>query len=181
VVVFQDLDELSALRIKALSDLIGAPSHVWPLCSGRQAKPGSLVRGTESGLRPCAVTPPSPRLDPATRPCADGGLDADAGSAEQGPEQLRHALWTAHQLLDSSAKADKRVLIFTCDANPPGTGVAAAEFRCAPARMGRHGVAGLAAGCAAEGVHAGGRGMHVLWASYAGAPSTFHLHAYNCA
>ena len=64
-------------------------------------------------------------------PGADGGLGAEVGSAAQHPEQLRHALWTAHQLLDAgSAKAAKRVWIFTSDVNPPGDGPAAAEYRC---------------------------------------------------
>ena len=56
-----------------------------------------------------------------------------AGSAEKNPEHVRNALWTAHQLLDvGSAKVDKRVLIFTCDPNPPGTGVTADTNRRAP-------------------------------------------------
>ena len=46
---------------------------------------------------------------------------------------MRNALWTAHQLLDvGSAKVDKRVLIFTCDPNPPGPGVTADTNRHAP-------------------------------------------------
>lgn len=65
---------------------------------------------------------------------AGGGLLELAGGARKSPEHVRNALWTAHQLLDvGSAKVDKRVLIFTCDPNPPGTGVTANTNRRAPA------------------------------------------------
>ena len=65
---------------------------------------------------------------------AGGGLEEVAGSAEKSPEHVRNALWTAHQLLldVGSAKVDKRVLIFTCDPNPAGTGVTADANRRAP-------------------------------------------------
>lgn len=72
------------------------------------------------------------RGETAVGPRAEGGLDGEVGSVAQRPNQLRHALWSAHTLLEGSAKADKRVLIFTGDPNPPGTGAAAAEFRRAP-------------------------------------------------
>ena len=64
---------------------------------------------------------------------AGAGLQELAGGSKRSPEAVRNALWTAHQLLDvGSAKVDKRVLIFTCDPNPPGTGVTADTNRHAP-------------------------------------------------
>ncbi|KAK9845331.1 hypothetical protein WJX81_003616 [Elliptochloris bilobata] len=82
VYVFQNLDEPSAERIKALTGLL------------------------------------------------DSGLEELVGNADKSPEHLRNALWTAHQLLDvGSSKADKRVFIFTCDANPAGHSITADKYR----------------------------------------------------
>ena len=76
---------------------------------------------------------------PPSRPgsgAAGGGLQELAGGSRKSPEHVRNALWTAHQLLDvGSAKVDKRVLIFTCDPNPPGSGVTADTNRRAPPRQ----------------------------------------------
>lgn len=71
------------------------------------------------------------------RACAYGYCSAEqdfekrVGSApEKSPEHLRNGLWAAQQLLNTgSSKAYKRVLIFSNDANPPGTSKRAENFR----------------------------------------------------
>lgn len=53
------------------------------------------------------------------------------GSApEKSPDHLKNGLWAAQQLLNSgSSKAYKRVLIFTNDPHPEGSGKQADTFR----------------------------------------------------
>lgn len=49
---------------------------------------------------------------------------------EKSPNHLKNGLWAAQQLLNSgSSKAYKRVLIFTNDPSPQGTGKQADAFR----------------------------------------------------
>ncbi|CAL8470635.1 g10177 [Coccomyxa elongata] len=57
-------------------------------------------------------------------------VDRVGSAPEKSPEHLRNGLWAAQQLLHTgSSKAYKRVLIFTNDANPPGTSKQADNFR----------------------------------------------------
>lgn len=75
----------------------------------------------------------APAHDPSTStPAAGEAFKERVGSApEASPEHLRYGLWTAGQLLSagSTARAFKRVLIFTADPNPPGTGPKAHDSR----------------------------------------------------
>ena len=53
------------------------------------------------------------------------------GSAEEGsPDHLRNGLWATSQLIGTgSSRANKRLLIFTRDENPAGTGPKAESYR----------------------------------------------------
>ncbi len=53
------------------------------------------------------------------------------GSAAEGsPDHLRNGLWAASQLINTgSSRANKRLLIFTRDENPAGTGPKAESYR----------------------------------------------------
>lgn len=65
---------------------------------------------------------------------AEQEFEERVGSApERSPDHLKNGLWAAQQLLNSgSSKAYKRVLIFTNDPNPPGSGKQGDTFRQAP-------------------------------------------------
>ncbi len=62
---------------------------------------------------------------------AEQDFEERVGSApEKSSEHLKNGLWAAQQLLHTgSTKAYKRVLIFTNDANPPGTSKHAEDFK----------------------------------------------------
>lgn len=65
--------------------------------------------------------------------CAPAGEDFEerVGSAAEGsPDHLRNGLWAASQLISTgSARANKRLLIFTRDENPAGSGPKAESHR----------------------------------------------------
>ena len=82
---------------------------------------------------------PADGSDPRTSiPAAGDAFKERVGSAPQpAPDHLRYGLWTAGQLLSagSTARAFKRVLIFTTDPNPAGTGPKAQDSRWGPAAV----------------------------------------------
>lgn len=58
--------------------------------------------------------------------------DRVGSAAEDSPDHLRNGLWAASQLFSTgSSRANKRLLIFTRNENPAGTGPKAESHRCA--------------------------------------------------
>lgn len=58
--------------------------------------------------------------------------DRVGSAAEDSPDHLRNGLWAASQLFSTgSSRANKRLLIFTHNENPAGTGPKAESHRCA--------------------------------------------------
>ena len=56
--------------------------------------------------------------------------DKVGSAAEGSPDHLRNGLWAASQLISTgSSRANKRLLIFTRDENPAGTGSKAESHR----------------------------------------------------
>ena len=81
---------------------------------------------------------------------AGGDFDAKIGTAEApAPDHLRNGLWAASQLLAGSKNAYKRVLVFSTDANPAGSGPRAETYKCVPLRA----LAGSANCLASPGAH----------------------------
>ena len=74
------------------------------------------------------------------------------GSApESSPDHLRNGLWAASQLISAgSSRANKRVLIFTRDENPAGSGSKAESHRHVPCSS--HAFL-CVCGCAQGGMH----------------------------
>jgi len=57
--------------------------------------------------------------------------DTVGSAAENSPDHLRNGLWAASQLFSTgSSRANKRLLIFTRDEDPAGTGSKAESHRC---------------------------------------------------